>query len=81
MRKAQEEAPAAAQAERTKANTYGKARGGIGVMGISMQLSGRFGPGVDTLLRTLAGYKRAMSSVCAGEHVTVSRYGRFCTRF
>ena len=30
-------------------------------MGISMQLSGRFGPGLDTLLRRLAGYKRAIS--------------------
>ena len=30
-------------------------------MGISMQLSGRFGPGVDTLLRRLAGNKRAIS--------------------
>ena len=29
-------------------------------MGIAMQLSGRFGPGLDTLLRKLAGLKRAM---------------------
>ena len=53
-KKAEEKAPAAAQAERTKANKYGNATGGIGVMGIAMQLSGRFGPGLDTPLRKLA---------------------------
>ena len=47
MRKAQDTAPAAAQAEKTKENKYGKTKGGIGVTGIAMQLSGRFGPGLD----------------------------------
>ena len=61
MGKAQEQAPAAAQAEKAKENKYGKTKGGIGVMGIAMQLSGRFGPGLDTLLRKLAGYKRAIT--------------------
>ena len=61
MRKGQEEAPAAAQAERAKTNKYGKAKGGVGVTGISLQLSGRFGPRLDALLRKLAGYKRAVS--------------------
>ena len=67
MRKAQEEAPAAAQAERNKANKYGHAKGGIGVTGISMQLTGRFGPGFDTLFRRLAGYKRAISKALGRE--------------
>ena len=60
MKKAQEKAPAAAQAERTNAKKYGNAKGGIGVMGIAMQLSGRFGPGLDTFLRKLAGFRRAI---------------------
>ena len=30
-------------------------------MGIAVQLSGRFGPRLDTLLRQLAGYKRAIT--------------------
>ena len=51
MRKGQEEAPAAAQAERAKTNKYGKAKGGVEVTGISLQLNGRFGPGLDVLLR------------------------------
>ena len=33
MRKAQDTAPAAAHAEKTKENTYGKAKGGVGVTG------------------------------------------------
>ena len=61
MGKAQDTAPAAAQAERTKENKYGKAKGGVGVTGIAMQLSGLFGPGLDALLRRLAGYKRAIT--------------------
>ena len=60
MRKAQEKAPAAAQAEKAKANKYGNAKRGIGVMGIAMQLSGRFGPRLDALLRKLAGFQRAI---------------------
>ena len=36
-------------------------KGGIGVTGIAVQLSGRCGPGLDTLLRKLAGYKRAIT--------------------
>ena len=55
MRKAQDTAPAAAQAEKTKENKYGK------VTGIAMQLSGRFVPGMDAFLRRLAGYKRAIT--------------------
>ena len=43
-------------------NKCGKANGGAGVTGISLQLNGRFGPGLDMLLRKLAGHKRAMSS-------------------
>ena len=61
MRKAHDTAPAAAQAEKTKENKYGTTKGGVGVTGIAMQLSGRFGPGLDALLRRLAGYKRAIS--------------------
>ena len=68
MRKAQEQAPAAAQAEKAKESKYGKAKGGIGVMGIPVQLSGRFGPGLDTLLRKLAGYKRAITKA-AGKDI------------
>ena len=49
-RKGQEEAPAA-QAERTKTNTNGRAQGGVGITGLSSQLSGRFGPGLDALPR------------------------------
>ena len=61
MRKAQDTAQAAAQAEKTKENKYGKTKGGVGDTGIAMQLSGRFGPGLDALLRRLAGYKRAIT--------------------
>ena len=50
-----------AQAEKTKENKYGKTKGGVGVTGIAMQLSGRFGPGLDALLQRLAGYKRAIT--------------------
>ena len=39
----------------------GKANGGVGVTAISPQLNGRFGPGIDMLLRKLAGYKRAIN--------------------
>ena len=39
----------------------GRARGGVGATGISLQLSGRLGPGLDPLLCKLAGYKRAVS--------------------
>ena len=46
MRKGQA-APAAAQAERAKTNKYGKANGGGGVSGTSLQLNGRFCPGLD----------------------------------
>ena len=58
MRKAQDTAPAAAQAEKTKENKCGKVTGGVGVTGIAMQLSGRFGPGLDAIL---PGYKRAIT--------------------
>ena len=34
---------------------------GVAVTGISLQLNGRFGPGLDMLLRKLAVYKRAFS--------------------
>ena len=61
MRKAQEQAPAEAQAERTKESKYGKRKGEVVVTGIAMQLSGRFTPGLDALLRKLAGYKRAIT--------------------
>ena len=61
MRKGQEEAPQPAQAERTKASKYGRAKGGVGVTGISVQLTERLGPGLDALLRKLAGYERAIS--------------------
>ena len=54
MRKGQEEAPAAAQAERMKASEYGSTNGGVGVTGVSLQLSGRLGPGLDA-------HKRAVS--------------------
>ena len=36
-------------------------------MGISMQFSGRFGLGLDVLLRRLAGYKRALSKALGRE--------------
>ena len=58
MRKAQDTAPGAAQAEKTKENKFGRTKGGVGVTNIAMQLSGRSGPG---LLRRLAGYKRAIT--------------------
>ena len=47
--------PAAAQAEKTKESKYGKTKGGVGVTGMAMQLSGRLGPGLD---QRLTGYKR-----------------------
>ena len=58
MRKGQEAAPAAAQAERAKMKKCGKAKEGVGVTGISLQLNGRFGRGLDMLLRKLAWYQR-----------------------
>ena len=48
MRRAQDTAPAAAQAEKTKENKYGKAKGGVGVTGIAMQ---RFGPGLRAITK------------------------------
>ena len=57
MRKAQDTAPAAAQAEKTKANKTKKRKEELA----SMQLSGRFGPGLDAFLRRLAVYKRAIT--------------------
>ena len=59
MRKALETAPAAAQAEKTKESKYGKTKGGV--TGTAMQLSGRFGPGLDALFWRLAGYKRVIT--------------------
>ena len=38
----------------------------VGVKGMAIQLNGRFGPGLDALLRRLAGYKRAVTKA-AGE--------------
>ena len=67
MRKAQDTAPAAAQAGKTKENTYGKAKGGDGVTGKAMQLSGRFGPGLGALLRRFAGYKRAVTKAAGSD--------------
>ena len=61
MRKAQETALAAAQVERAKESKCGKTKGGVGVTSITTRLSGRFGPGLDALLRGLAGYKRAIT--------------------
>ena len=61
VRKAQETAPAAAHAEKAKESKYGKTKGGVGVTGIAMQLSGRFGPELDALLRRLAGYMRPIT--------------------
>ena len=59
MRKAQD--TGCSQAEKTKENKYGTTKGGVGVTGMAMQLSGRFGPGLDALLRRLAEYKRAIT--------------------
>ena len=42
-------------------STSEKAKGGVGVTGIAVQLSGRFGPGLDALPGKLAGYKRAIT--------------------
>ena len=36
--------------------------GGVGVTGLGLELSGRFGPQLDDLLRRLAGYKRAIQT-------------------
>ena len=55
-------AGAAAQAERAKATKYGTPLGGVGVTGISLELSGRFGPNLDDLLRRLSGYRRALQA-------------------
>ena len=68
MRKAQEQAPGAAQAEKARESKYGKTKGGLGVAGIAVQLSGRFGPGLDTLLRKLAGYKRAITKAAGKDN-------------
>ena len=69
MRKAQDTAPAAAQAEKAKESKYGKTKGGQDVTGIAMQLNGRFGPGLDLIFRRLAGYKRAITTAQRGETV------------
>ena len=58
MRRGQELAPAAPQAEQATAAKCGRDRG---VTGLSLQLGGRCGPILDTLLRMLAGYRRAIS--------------------
>ena len=58
-------AGAAARAERAKATKYGTPLGGVGVTGLSLELSGRFGPNLDALLRRLSGYRRALQ-VAAG---------------
>ena len=39
MRTGQVKAPAAAQSERMNESTYGRGRGGVGVTGVSLQLS------------------------------------------
>ena len=51
MRKGDEEAEASFQAD------GGHAKGGVGVTGIAMELSGGHGPGLDSFLRIRAGYK------------------------
>ena len=48
----------AAQSRENEENKHGKVKGGVGVTGTAMQLSWRFGPGLDALLRRLAGCKR-----------------------
>ena len=62
VRKGQEKAPAAAQAERLKESKYGRGRERVGVTGISLQLSGSFSPELDALLRRLPEYTRAISN-------------------
>ena len=59
---------AAAAAERGKANKYGRRPGATGVTGLSMELSGRFGPNLDTLLRKLAGFARAGASTTGSDN-------------
>ena len=73
MRKAQEQAPAAAQAEKAKESKYGKTKGGIGVTGKAVHLSGRFGPGLDTLLRKLAGFQTS-DHQCSGKRQRTAPY-------
>ena len=51
---------------RTKASNFGRARGGVGVIGISLQPSGRSGQD-SKFLRKLAGYNRAVSKAAAGD--------------
>ena len=55
--------PPATPAPHRHTDTDADRRGhrGVGVTGIAMQLRGRFGPGLDALLRRLAGYKRAIT--------------------
>ena len=60
-------AGAAAKAEGAKAEKYGTPIGGVGVTGLALELSGRFGPGLDSLLRRLAGYRRALQSAAGRE--------------
>ena len=60
-------AGAAAKAEGAKAEKYGTPIGGVGVTGLALELSGRFGPGLDGLLRRLAGYRRALQSAAGRE--------------
>ena len=62
-----ETAGAAAKAEGAKAEKYGTPIGGVGVTGLALELSGRFGPGLDGLLRRLAGYRRALQSAAGRE--------------
>ena len=56
-------AQAAETAERGKRNKYGAAAaGGVQVSGAALELKGRHGPGLDQLLRTLAGLARAKAT-------------------
>ena len=52
-------AQAAETAEQGKANKYGHRPGGVGVTGAAMELSGRHGSSLDSILRKFAGYARA----------------------
>ena len=67
MRSGREKALAAAPAERTREGASTDEREeGVGVTDVSVQVSGRLGPGLYALLR-VAGYWRAISKAAGGD--------------
>ena len=60
-------AQAAAAAENGKTNKYGGAVGGVFVQGLALELTGRYGPNLDALLRRCAGLARTRAVALGGD--------------